>query len=101
MSRRPGLGSSYFLDNLQNHSLLLPTGSGSFLYGSQPRYLKQKFNLVSGGDFVQLKELSGLYSSGLKSLDDFRDLCDYLEKGLFRGSFILGGIFIAHLLFCP
>ena len=80
MSRRPGLGSSYFLDNLQNHSLLLPTGSGSFLYGSQPRYLKQKFNLVSGGDFVQLKELSGLYSSGLKSLDDFRDLCDYLEK---------------------
>lgn len=84
MSRRPGLGDSFFNEEFEAKStgvLVLPTGEGSSIHAGFPRYFKDKKGIANPfTDCLDLKLFNQVKFSGCSDVDSFRDLCDYIEK---------------------
>lgn len=84
MSRRPGLGDSFFEENITCNRLVLPTGQGGFLTGGLPRYVKVKHSLASDRINLDLNQFATMAAIGVSDIEQFRDLCDFIEKNPLR-----------------
>lgn len=83
MSRRPGLGDEWFNEvyDGSTSSCCLPSGNGSALFGGFPRFFKIKKGFVNPfPNFAGAALASDMMASGFTDVDDFRDLCDFIEK---------------------
>lgn len=79
MSRRPGIGLSWFRSNLQPGELaILPTGSGKALKGAIPRSAFPLSNLKKVD--WSLVDREGLANLSKSQVDDFRWAMDYALK---------------------
>lgn len=85
MSRKPAIGDRFFMENKDAASLVLPSGSGSYLRGGFARYFKNKFELGKcDKDLLAFRENSAFIDSCTADMDTFRDLQDYLLKHPFQ-----------------
>lgn len=81
MSRSPGIGDAFFKEHLKPGLLSVPSGSGSVLHGSLPRYAKNKFCVDNPFKDVQdLGTLSRLRDYGFTDVDQLRELDEWLLK---------------------
>ena len=85
MSRAPGIGDSFFKENLKPGLLVVPSCAGSAIHGSLPRYIKNKFSVENPfKDLQDLSQLSKMRESGFSDIESLRELDDYLLKHPFK-----------------